>query len=1008
MPVPRGALRAGLLFVAALTLLPAAAAQGFGRNKIQYDGFEWHVLRTEHFDVYYYPEAEDLARIGAATAEEAYDELEARFDLSLSERVPMVFYATNLHFKQTNITPGFIPDGVGGFFEFLKGRVVIPADGNLHRFRGVIRHELVHVFTFNKYARVMRDHRRPGDTFLPLWFTEGLAEHWSGRPDHSHEMILRDVVASNTFVPLHDLDRIAGTFVMYKQGEAFCRFVAETWGDERLLDLITESWRDTRFERVLETVLEVPFHELSDQWEAWVRAQYTPRLVGATVPSHVAPALAARGFNAKPVVHTRPDGSREVLYVSSRGTYAAVYAQAVDAGMRPVGGPEALVVGERSEDFEAFHFFESRMDVADDAGLLAFVTKRGAADVIHLYDLRARRRVAMLGFDGLVALYSPALSPDGQTVVFTGIDRGGIADLYAYDRRAAGADGLRRLTRDTYDDRDPDLAPDGRTVVFSSDRGPRGDDGVYSLFTLDLATGAVAHLTHGDGVDLSPRVSPDGRRVAFASARREADGVLSAQDLWTATLPDPEPPLARESEGAAPAGADTEPAAETAPARLPAELRRLTRLAAGAFDPVWADDHTLVFASLEDLRFTIRALDIDSLAAAPVAATADPLPAPTAPWVLPRFTGADSTGTPTAGLPYRRRYTLDAAQGGITTAATANFAAGGATIVFSDLLGDDRLFVSAFSSTTADGTRGLLESLNVTVVRLHLGRRTHLGYGAFRLAGPRFDRTDPEVPSAIPSFESVYGVIGAVSYPLSLFRRVGLETTLGAGTKEGLFRNVISGGGTEVDTLRTVQLANTLSFVHDNALYSSTGPVEGWRANAGLGYTTDLLFSNESFVSAGLDVRHYLRIAPGVTFASWGLVRSNVGRRARLNLIGGPWSLRGFPFLRVRGQNVWFTSHELRFPVAPRPPLFPVFSNLRGALFADAAHNWSGGYTERFEDPDFRDLVVGSTKGSVGAGARVTLLGALVLRYDIGWRFRDGLQWSEREPFSQFFFGWDF
>ena len=31
-----------------------------------------------------------------------------------------------------------------------------------------------------------------------------------------------------------------------------------------------------------------------------------------------------------------------------------------------------------------------------------------------------------------------------------------------------------------------------------------------------------------------------------------------------------------------------------------------------------------------------------------------------------------------------------------------------------------------------------------------------------------------------------------------------------------------------------------------------------------------------------------------------------------------------------------------------------------------------------------------------------------VLLYDIGYRFTDGLQWSERSPFSQFFFGYDF
>lgn len=996
-----GVIAAVLCLLSALAPAPAAA-QAFGRNKITYEGFDWHVLRTEHFDVYYYPEAEDLARLGAAAAEEAYAELEGRFAFSLVERVPLVFYATNLHFKQTNITPGFIPDGVGGFFEFLKGRVVIPADGNLHRFRAVIRHELVHVFTFNRLARVLRDHRRPYEVALPLWFTEGLAEHWSGEPDHSHEMILRDAVASNYLVPLHDLDRIAGTFVMYKLGEAFCRWVAETWGDERLLDLVDEAWRDADFDRVLEVVLGDDTHVLSDRFEAWLRAQYVPRLAGASVPSLVARPVAARGFNAKPVVWTRADGRREVLFVSNRGSYSAIYAQALAADGRPEGEPEAVVVGERSVDFEAFHLFESRMDVADGPGLLAFVTKRGAADVVHLYDLAARRRVAMFGFDDLVAIYSPALSADGQTLVFTGIDRGGQSDLYLYDRRTAGAAGLRRLTRDAYDDRDPDLHPDGRTVAFSSDRGAAGVDGAYSLFTLDIATGAIAHVTDGTGVDLSPRWSPDGRRLAFASARRGADGALSAQDLWTATLDVPAPAVA----GASP-GADPEPATPPAgvPTRLPAELRQLTRFTSAAFDPAWADDATLVFGAMEDMRFSVRALTIDSLAAAPLQQTADAVPPPAAPWAYARYAGQDSTGTP--GRPYRRTYQLDVAQGGVTTATTSSFAAGGATIAFSDMLGDDIIYVNAYSANTASGGRGLLESLNLSVTRIHLGSRARYGYGAFRLAGPRYDRTDPSTPSSIPSFETFVGALGVVSYPLSLFRRIEIETSVGVARKEGLFRSAF-GGRTEPDTLHTIPLTNTLSFVHDTALYSGYGPVEGWRANLGVGYTTDVAYANENYVSLAADVRHYWRLGYGVTLASWGLVRTNQGRRARLNLIGGPWSLRGFPLLRVRGQSVWFTSHELRVPLVARPPLFPVLSGLRGALFVDAAHNWSGGYAERFADPDYRGLEIGTTKGAVGAGVRVAVLGALVLRYDLGWRFTDGFQWSEREPFGQFFFGWDF
>src|SRR5690606_3165516 len=85
----------------------------FGRNKIQYEDFDWHVLKTEHFDIYYYPQMQVLAEQGAAFVEEAYADLQNRFNFALNGRVPMIFYSSNIHFRQTNTTPGFIPDGVG-------------------------------------------------------------------------------------------------------------------------------------------------------------------------------------------------------------------------------------------------------------------------------------------------------------------------------------------------------------------------------------------------------------------------------------------------------------------------------------------------------------------------------------------------------------------------------------------------------------------------------------------------------------------------------------------------------------------------------------------------------------------------------------------------------------------------------------------------------------------------------------------------------------------------------
>ncbi|MDZ7763315.1 MAG: hypothetical protein U5K00_02660 [Melioribacteraceae bacterium] len=200
MPIKRFLLFVIFLLITFNTI--SAQFFSFGRNKVTYEDFEWKIIQTEHFDIYYSGEFLEIAEIGAEYAEEAFDEYKIKFNDIVTRRIPLVFYNTHLQFQQTNITPGFIPEGVGGFFEFLKGRVVIPYMGSLEQFRHVIRHELVHVFMVQKLFNIQKDRRIANRKMPPLWFVEGLAEYWSYHWDTQAEMILRDAVLNGNFIPL--------------------------------------------------------------------------------------------------------------------------------------------------------------------------------------------------------------------------------------------------------------------------------------------------------------------------------------------------------------------------------------------------------------------------------------------------------------------------------------------------------------------------------------------------------------------------------------------------------------------------------------------------------------------------------------------------------------------------------------------------------------------------------------------------------------------------------------
>lgn len=933
-----------LLFLLLSGILPAPAQFfWFGRNKVQYTDFEWHVLKTAHFDIYYYTEMKDLAERGAFFAEESYTVLQQKFNHTLNTRVPLIFYSSHLHFEQTNTTGGFIPEGVGGFFEFLKGRVVIPADGSTAQFRHVIRHELVHVFMTSKVTRVLGDHRKPVDRMPPLWFTEGLAEYWSTAWDAQAEMVLRDMVLNENVVGLNDMDRIYGSFLMYKEGQNALQFLSRTFGEEKILLLLDNFWKESSFSEVFKITIGKNYKEFDEEWLYALKKQYYPLLAAHDAPSMATVNIVREGFNAKPVVF-EADSHRTVYFIGNRTGYLGIYAKDLDE-KDPTVPAVNVVEGEQTDELEAFHPFQSRIDVSR-YGRLAFVTKSGENDALHLADIHSGEVSQTFRFRDLVSIGSTSWSPDGEQLAFTAITKAGDNDLYIF---SPATQELRRLTDDYYDDRDPAWSPDGKWIAFSSDRTPFGIRGAYNLFLYEVATGRIEYLTYGPSTAGSPSWSKDGTRLAFTS---DIDGV---QNIWVMDM-------AR---------------------RYPGGLRtmtRLTRFTTSAFDPTWTRGGDLVFATFENLSFQIKS--IKSVGAVLDTATdirMIDLLDKEKPWEASTVAGVSELKR----FRYQGDYSLDVAQSAISTDPVFG-TNGGAIVALSDLLGNEQYYFLLYN--TAESQSDFLSSFNVAISRISMGQRTNYAYGIYRFSGRRYDLTVRDDFF----FERVYGGYFALSYPLSKFQRIETSVSMSSSSRE------IEGSLVE---RRALLLSNSVSFTHDNSLWGPSGPLDGTRFNATVAYTSDVQFSNVNYYSVILDYRHYLRLATRSAFASRFWLFYNDGKESRRFVMGGSWDLRGWPRWTIRGEKLWLTSQELRFPFIDQFAVqFPFggisFWSIRGALYFDAGAAWDKEYTE--------------TLGSVGGGLRMNLGGLLVLRYDIGKRIENNFRQFQNGFYTQFFFGWDF
>jgi WD40 repeat protein/hemolysin secretion/activation protein ShlB/FhaC/HecB len=916
---------APVLLGAAVLATSAAEAQTFGQNKIQYTDFKWRVLASQHFDLYYYPEEDTLAHTAIRIAEDAYNVLSSRMRYEVTHRIPLIIYSSHNDFEQTNVSPEFLPEGVGGFTEFLKGRVTLPYQGSYSEFHHVIWHELTHVFQISRMSEAYRLHYRNSFVTPPLWFTEGMAEDWSSTWDSTGELFLSDMVLHDRLPNMNDLWRYSGTFVIYKIGQDLVGFLEKVAGPDALPAIYDELWRVSTFEQALERVTGMSLAELNDRWHLELKRRYYPRIQSEEPLDLASRPLATEGPNFQAA--TPPDSgaipSDAYYFMSPRDGFMTIYRGSTRGHEFEI---KRVLRGERSPQFESFHGFESRIAVSKD-GVLAFVSKYEERDGLFLYDLRRDKLIGRWQFKDLTALRSPSFRPDGKAVVFSGLRPDGRQDLYLFETQSKD---VVPLTQDRYTDDDPAWSPDGRKIAFVSDRGRGGDTGARNVFLFDVETHKLEPLTQGPWRDSAPAWDPSGKRLAFASDREGVSQIYVA-DTTRASV-------------------------------------RVTSVLSGAMSPVWEPGgKNLLFTGMADLGFGIYH--------APATARGDTLPAapqePMFAWgrpdtsfepvpLVPAWTwkaGAD-TGLVSKESKYKSHYTLDFAQGGIALEPVSGVGEG-LQLLLSDQLGDQLLFFNLANTATDFGD--ILGRFNVGVSYLNQRERIHRGFSVFHLAGDFLDER------GFQYFERRIGGTLTAVYPYSRFSRI--EAAMGlvySDRSADSFRPA-----------RTAPLAvNYISYVHDNALWFSTGPMDGTSYRLTLGLNTNLEKVEIENVSAVLDFRKYLRTGLRTAYAARLLARVSEGTLPQRFVLGGSSSFRGFPERSLVGTRSLLLNQEWRFPMLSGGILgLPIgamgLPSVQGAAFFDLGQSWEEGQRPR-------DLL-----GSFGLGFRTNLGGLVVLRLDV-------------------------
>ena len=508
--------------VAAVALAGATplAAQYFGQNKVQYRNFAFQIIQTDHFEVYYYP-AERVAALDAARlAERWYGRLSRILHHEFQGRKPIILYASQSDFQQTNAISGDIGEGTGGVTEFFKHRMVLPFTGSYAELEHVIGHEMVHQFQYDVFSRgrIGAGVQTLVNVNPPLWFMEGMAEYLSIGPIDPHtSMWLRDAALEGHLPTIEQLTYDPRIFP-YRFGHALWAYIGEKWGDEvigEILQASTAGGVENAFKRGLGLSLD----DLSNEWRDAVQTTYLPQLSEHYRARRVAqPVLTQKRSDG--TLHLAPaltpDG-RDIAYFSEKNSFFVdLYLADAETGRVK----RRLVKSTLSNNYESLRFINSAGSFSPDARYFAIAAKHKDKDDLVILDVKKGGEFRRIPIP-LNGLTTPAWSPDGRQLVFTGYD-GGLSDLFVVN--ADGSD-LHRLTNDKNADLQPAWSPDGKTIAFATDRGPETDFsqlrfGNMRIALYHLDNGAIEILPHTEhGKNINPVWAPDGRSIAFVSDR---------------------------------------------------------------------------------------------------------------------------------------------------------------------------------------------------------------------------------------------------------------------------------------------------------------------------------------------------------------------------------------------------------------------------------------------------------------------------------------------------------
>jgi hypothetical protein len=849
----------------------------FGQNKVRYHKFDWKVLSTKHFDIFYYFSEKQIKEV-AKVAEEVYQEVTTSLKYIPSKITPLIVYLCHNEFEETNVTPSFIGEGVGGITTLLKDRIALPLSFSRHQFKRVLTHEFTHVLTLDYLSK---GHLAKA----PLWFIEGLAEYEAGHWDIYEKMLLREAVLAENLIPLTSLsEALAGAgnvYLAYKEAHSVFDYLSLTFGHHKIIDLFRAIKEAPSFDEALTKTIGLTTEELDVVWQIYLKRKYEffERENKLLLP----------GFTLKKIRDNAlfpqfsPDGEKIIFFSSERGETELFL---TDKKFKKITSLSKRFLG---RGFEHICQTGTIFSWHPEGEEIIFVAQRKGENCFFIQNISTKKIIRRIEISALDDVFSPRWSDDGKKIVFCGF-KDGQTDIYSIHRDGTN---LIRWTDDIFTEGTPAFLPQDKGIVYSVEWA-----GERILLTLSSPGGDPIPLSI-EGNNLQPVVASDQKKIFFISSRKN-----EVYNLYQITL---------EEE----------------------KVKQITAVRSGVFNPSVFGEEILcnIYEKGRMNAYLICPGEEEKI----TQPTLVFLP----PWGE-EYQGKTylPTGEEKELLAQRRRAVKKEEREFIGRESAIKSKKGnkfglsidrvfpfifydpfrgyylGFGLIASDILGDHYLVAQGENiqlNSQAGSVEKQIRDTNFAIDYYSFKHRLAYEMGYFNWNTYYYK---PGWRYLLKRYLS--GAYLSGSYPFDRFRRV----------EAGVFCQVDDWKEERIYIMRGIGV----SFITDTVKMNFLHPREGQRSKYLAVFVDDILKGNTEFNSFQLDFRQYFTFFRRFTLAGRVKAGHNVGKDRYDFYLGGANTLRGFQFRECEGTNFLLTNWEMRIRFFKN---FLSVNDFYGVLFTD-------------------------------------------------------------------------